>query len=171
MWQGMIWHKGYLEGELTADLFPDVLSALQQWAAAGMAQPNSHIPFLCTAMLGLEFAAVASGLPVPGLEFDTVYPWPVNPGVAQLTWPAAARACMPSAPWQCCKRCITDQVANMIMRLYFEAAICRPATRTVDSHSFPEVRDRDITCRCHMSLIICRRQGLYLLQRLQAGPK
>ena len=33
--QGLIWHEGYQAGKLQADLFPDVLPALERWHAAG----------------------------------------------------------------------------------------------------------------------------------------
>lgn len=33
--QGMVWREGYMRGELTADVYPDALDALQKWQASG----------------------------------------------------------------------------------------------------------------------------------------
>ncbi len=34
--QGIIWRDGYLNGDFTGHLYPDVLPALEQWKAQGI---------------------------------------------------------------------------------------------------------------------------------------
>ena len=34
-WQGMVWHAGFEAGDLVAEMFPDVVPAMQQWAFSG----------------------------------------------------------------------------------------------------------------------------------------
>ena len=34
-WQGMVWHTGLESGDLVAELFPDVVPAMQHWVSSG----------------------------------------------------------------------------------------------------------------------------------------
>ena len=35
VWQGMVWHTGLEAGDLVAELFPDVVPAMQHWVSSG----------------------------------------------------------------------------------------------------------------------------------------